>query len=533
MRKLRALLVLNVKAMLSASVSLGSRRKKRRAVSGLGALVVLALLALYLSGTYSFLMVSQLAPVGMSYVVILVMPVLAVGMGTLFTVFASLGVVFGGKDNDLMLSLPVSAFSLMLSRTLALYVENLVFSVFVMLPAGIAYLIGGGGSAAFLVVLLVCTLLVALLPTVLSLVIGFLVAWISGKLGSRRGLVTVLYLLFFAGVMALAMRMSFAVQDIIAYAAGIQEAFSGWGLPFLLVMRASCRGEVLSLLALAALCILPFLLVVWLFGTQYKKIVTAMASKGARSDFKLGRVAASGCRRALLKKELRRFFGSPMYFLNTGIGLIMLLVAGVASLFFGSAVREALLGLKQMGVELPVAPLLALVMAVFAGMAPTTAVGISLEGKQLWILKCAPLSARSILTGKVLFQMLLAVPCVLVGGICLAVCFSLGVGQAALVLVAVLSVVLFMALLGLWINLCLPRLDAPNDAVVVKQSASVFVSMLASFAVAAAGAGLWWLGQKFLGADLALLVPAVVLLAAGGGVYALLRSHGERIFLEL
>ena len=37
-----------------------------------------------------------------------------------------------------MLSMPVSPFSLMLSRTLALYVENLVFTVFVLGPAGVA-----------------------------------------------------------------------------------------------------------------------------------------------------------------------------------------------------------------------------------------------------------------------------------------------------------------------------------------------------------------------------------------------------------
>ena len=49
-------------------------------------------------------------------------------------------------------------------------------------------------------------------------------------------------------------------------------------MPFLLLMEAACEGSILSLLALTALCILPFLLVVWLFGQRYKQIVTGLAS---------------------------------------------------------------------------------------------------------------------------------------------------------------------------------------------------------------------------------------------------------------
>ena len=84
--------------------------RKRRAASGLGALIFMAVLAVYLSGTYSFMFAAQLAPIGMLKLEILMMSVLAVVMGLVFTLFAAQGVIFGGRDNDLMLAMPVSAF---------------------------------------------------------------------------------------------------------------------------------------------------------------------------------------------------------------------------------------------------------------------------------------------------------------------------------------------------------------------------------------------------------------------------------------
>lgn len=532
MAKFAALLGVNLKAMLTSFRFGGGKRK--RAASGLGALALLAFLALYLSGTYSFLLVSQLAPLGLEKLVILLMPVMAVMMGTLFTVFAAQGVVFGGKDNDLMLSLPVSAFSLMLCRTLALYVENLVFTVFAMLPAGAAYLLNGGaGGVGFAVSLLVCTVLLALLPTTLSLVIGFAVAWVSGKFARKNGLAIALYLAFFAGVMVLSFRLSFAVNDVAAYAMGLQAAFSGWGLPFLLTMEGCCEGNWPALLALAGLCAGPFLLAVWLFGGRYKKIVTALASHSAKSDYKLGRVAAGGRLPALLKKEAGRFFGSPIYFLNCGIGILMALGLSVAALIFRGKLEELLGLLAAEGLELPVLPALTAAAALLLAMVPTTAVSVSLEGKQLWILKEAPVSAGEVLGVKAGFQLLLTLVPLAVCTPLLALAFGLTPGQMALFFLTGLAAQLCMALLGQFVNLCLPKLDAANDAIVVKQSAAVLTSMLCSFALTAACAGAWWLCRTPLGTDLALLGPAALCLLLSGALFALLRSRGERMFSEL
>ncbi|MEG0322023.1 MAG: hypothetical protein RR606_07510, partial [Oscillospiraceae bacterium] len=174
MAKLWVLLKLNFLQMLNSFSGSGGRNKKKKTATGLGGLVLLAGLSLYLSALYSSLLAGGLAEVGQLSTLFLLMSVMAVGLGTMFTLFAAQGVVFGGKDNDLMLSMPVDSFTLLLCRVLALYLENLVCTALVLLPAGVVYLINGGTGGGFILVgALLAALFLAFVPTVLSLVLGF------------------------------------------------------------------------------------------------------------------------------------------------------------------------------------------------------------------------------------------------------------------------------------------------------------------------------------------------------------------------
>ena len=116
MRKLWVLLKLNFRAMLRAfSFRSGAGSSKKKAAGGLGALLLMAFLALYLSGVYSFLLASMLAEVGIVEMVLPLMALMACVMSLMFTLFAASGLVFGGKDSDIVLALPVPAFTVMLS----------------------------------------------------------------------------------------------------------------------------------------------------------------------------------------------------------------------------------------------------------------------------------------------------------------------------------------------------------------------------------------------------------------------------------
>lgn len=271
MKKFFALLKVSVKAMLLTSSGVGAGRR-RRAASGVGAVLLIAFLGLYLSGMYSFMLVDVLAPVGMESLVLVFMGLVALLGGLLFTVFAVRGVLFGGKDNDLMLSLPVPASMLVASRMAAIYVENLVFSFFVLLPAGAACFFLGSqdyGLGLWLRLLL-AALALPLLDTVLSVVLGAAVAFLSAKVSRGKALGQNLVMaVFFVAVFWFSFQLNGMIGELAAQAGEIKAAM-GWAAP-LLWMADGVLGNWGLLLAFLACCVVPFVLVALVLGRVYRR----------------------------------------------------------------------------------------------------------------------------------------------------------------------------------------------------------------------------------------------------------------------
>ena len=530
MKKFFALAKVQLRALLS-SLRVGGSRK--RAASGLAAVLLMAGLCVYVSGVYSFAMAGQLAAAGALHLLLLLMPVMAVVAGVVFTAFAAQGVVFGGRDADLLLSMPVPSLMVLGAKLTALYAENLVFCAFLVLPAGAAWLWYGGGEGALFVLRLAAgVLFLTLLPTALSLAAGFALSWLGGKFANRKAVNLLLYALLTVGVFAAAIQLNLGVTALIAGEMGaeIEGAFTGWGLPFLWFQRgvcgdwgtlgAFCLGTLVLALLAAAVC-----------ARFYQQILTGLRSHGRGGAYRLGRMNAAGRRRALLRKEAGRYFGTPIYLFNTGVGLMMLLIAGGAAVVMGDKLQDAL---AQAGAgEIPLLPLSAAAIGFMVSTVAITGSSISLEGKYLWILKEAPVPAGELLDVKAGVQLLLVCPCVTVCAAGAAWGLRLTPAEGAALLAAGLAFAGFTALLGLTVNLCFPKLDALNDMVVVKQSAAAFTSTFGGMAAVLACAGLVQALTGVLGGTAALGVCAVVLLAVNAALYVWLHTRGAERFREL
>ena len=530
MNKFLILAKVQLRAMLTG-FRIGGGRKK--AFSGGSVLLLMAGLCLYFSGIYSFSLGEQMAEAGCLELLLLMTPAMAVMAGLMFTAFAAQGAVFGGRDTDLLLSMPVSAFMVLLAKLTALYAENLVFCVFLVLPAGAAWLwFGGGGGVMFAFRLAAGTVFLAMLPTALSLAAGFLLSWLGGRSGNRKVLNLLLYALLLAAVFFVIVQFNAGVSVIAAGAMGadVSGMFAGWGAPFLLFQRGVC-GDWETLVMFCLLALAPVLLAAWLFAKNYQKVLTGLGGHGKQPAYRLGRLRAAGRRRALLKKEASRYFGTPIYLFNTGIGLILMLLAGGGTALMGGTLRERLLaaGLGDFPMLLASAGAIGFLLSTVA----VTGSSVSLEGENLWILREAPVPAGEILAVKAGFQLLLCGPCTLVcaGGLA----YGLGLTAAEGLALAGfgLAFPLFTAPLGLIINLLFPKLDAVNDMVVVKQSLAAVLSTLGGMAAALICAGTVWALTGVLGGPGALGICTAVLMAGGFAAYRWLRTRGAERFMEL
>lgn len=530
MKKFLVLARVQLRALLT-SFRVGGRRSK--VFSGWAALGLMAGLCLYISGVYSFALGEQLAAAGCLELLLLLMPAMAVMAGLMFTAFAAQGVVFGGRDADLLLSMPVSAFTVLLAKLSALYVENLVFCAFLVLPAGAAWLrFGGGGGVMFVVRLAVGTLFLTLLPTVLSLAAGFLLSWLGGRLGNRKVLNLLLYALLLGAVFFIIFQFNAGTGAIAAGAMGMDAsgAFTGWGVPFHLFQRSVC-GDWETLVMFCLLAAAPALLAAGLFAKYYQKVLTGLQSHGKRADYRLGRLRAAGRRKALLRKEAARYFGTPIYLFNTGIGLILMLLAGGGAAFMGGKLLEQL-ALAGLG-GFPVLTMGAAVIGFLLSTVAVTGSSVSLEGRYLWILKEAPVSAREALDAKAGFQLLLCTPCVLVCAAGIAFGLHLTAAEGVVLTAFGLAFALFTAPVGLAVNLLFPKLDAVNDMVVVKQSLAAMLSTFGGMAAALACAGAVWGLSGVLGELAALGICAVVLLIGSFAAYRWIHTRGAERWMEL
>ena len=491
--------------------SAGTRRSKKKAATGAGALALIALLGLYMSGMYSALLMGVLAPVHMEALVFIFMGMGALAGGLLFTAFAVKGVVFGGRDNDLLLSMPVSTTALMASRVAAIYLENLLFSFFVLVPAGVACALlterGVGRDPLFWARLLIAVLALPLLDTALSVLLGALVAFVSAKVSNGALGQNLVMALFLAALFYFSFNLNGLIQGLAANAAGVKDSLS-WAAP-LLWMADGVLGDWGLLLAFALCCAVPFALVVFGLGKVYRRAVTAFAARSAGSGYKLSAQSAAGQKKALLIKEARRFFGTPMYLWNAGLGLVLLVAAGVAALVMRDQLREFIAMAEG---ALPVLPLAAAVIGFCLSSCPIAAPSISLEGKYLWILREAPVGEGALLWVKVGFQLLLTLPCTVIAGTCIAIALELPLWQGVVLIAGSILFGVGHAAFGMLMGLCFPKLDAVNETVVVKQSLAVVLGLFVPMAALGVCGLLYWLGGML--AEWAALVLPVALLAA-------------------
>ncbi|MEG2233811.1 MAG: hypothetical protein RRZ42_04160 [Oscillospiraceae bacterium] len=502
----------------------------KKKVSGIGALAFMGALCVYMSGIYSFMFASALKPEGMLDLMPLLMIVVSCFMSLVLTVFAAGGIVFGGKDSDFILALPVSAFEIMLSKIMALYLENLLIVLFMMVPCGAVFMFFDGFfDLGFMIMLIIGTAFISFIPTLLCVVVGFLITWFSGHVKKKALITNVLYLAFIIGIMAISFQIQSLLGGIMQNADGIAFAMNSYLLPFGLFGKA-CRGDILSLISLIAISVIPFLLVVWLFSKKYKSIITRINTQFSRNDYKMQTVAASSQLKALYIKESNKYFGTPMYLMNTGFGIVMMLGASILALVKKSAIS---IMLSQIG-DMPILPLICAGLMFAVGTVCTTCVSISLEGDRLWILKEAPLKADTIFFAKALFNLSLTVPSIIVSVAMLAFAFSFSAAEIAIAILLPCVFSAFVACFGIVVNLRFPKLDCDNETIVIKQSASSMIGIFGGMLIVIAGSLLYgFFLSLFISFEIFALTAIVLLAALTALIVKSLQMKGAQTFLEL
>ena len=180
--------------------------------------------------------------------------------------------------------------------------------------------------------------------------------------------------------------------------------------------------------------------------------------------------------KALVKKEASRYFSSGIYVSNTIVGPVMAVVFAVALGFVD--IDKIMKSVGELPIDMKFENAIPYILALVFCVMTLTASSVSMEGKNWWIVRTMPLSAKDILGAKILFNLIFVAPFYALMEIILLFTVNAGpLERLWLILVPGLAI-LYSVLLGMMCNLKFPKFNWENETEVVKQGAATGLSML-------------------------------------------------------
>ncbi len=511
--------------------------KKRGAGAVAGVLVLFVFIFISLGASFyaaADALAAAMLPMGLSWLYFALMGSLSLFLGVFGGVFSTYAGLYLARDNDLLLSLPIPPRRILLVRMAAIYAAGLVYSGVCWLPALLRYQLSPYAGGLSLLFSLLLTFVNALLVLVLSCLLGWVVAAVSSRLRRKNVMTIILSLAFLAFYFFFTSRTNQLLTGITQHIDALGNTVKGKLWP-LYQLGLGASGKALPMLCWCCLVLAAFLLTCTVLSRSFIRLVTA--NRGAKKAvYHAGHSKASTPDAALLRKELRRFLGSPVYLLNCGLGILFLLLAAGFLLVRAGAIRETMTLLLASAPRLVTALLPALgVMAVcvLAAMNPVTAPSVSLEGKSLWVLQSLPVPAGAVLRAKERLHLRLVLPPALL--CCLALSFVLRTDVLCSLLMLLITA-LFIAVMGdvgLMMNLLRPSFNWASENTPVKQGLPVMVSLFGGWLLSLICIGLCAALGSVLPVRLGMAAEALLL-----GLLLLLlkrwlKTKGRRIFEEL
>lgn len=478
-------------------------------IIGMFVVFVLVMVGL-LGGMFGFLawvLCRPLAAAGVDWLYFAILGPLAILFGAFGSVFNTFSGLYLGKDNDLLLSMPVPVRSILVARLLGVYLMGLMYSAVVCLPALIVYWITVGLNFSNVVGGLLWCFLISLIVLILSCVLGWVVARISVKL-KNRSIVTVVIALAGIGLYYFVyFKAQTLIRNLIANALVYGEKIKGSARVLYEFGRAG-TGAWLPLGILTVIVLAVLALIWYVLERSFLKIATSSAAV-AKVRYREKTARQSSVDGALLRKELQRFVKSPNYMLNCGLGMLLLPALGIFLLIKGSALVEPLQNMLGAGT---VTVLFAAVLFMLNSMNDMTAPSVSLEGKTLWQLKCLPVTPWQILRAKLRMHLLVAGIPMLFCALCVALTLDADPLQKVLLVAFAGASLALTALAGLYFGVLMPNLTWTSETVPIKQSAPVAIVIFGGMGYAGACIGLYFLlkAEPTLYLGMAVLVTAAL-----------------------
>lgn len=534
MSKFLLLVKVNLQAILNPSkiASSGYARDNKKRIFSIFLVAFIAITFTATSSLYMFLIGDGLNSINMIDVLPLIGMIAATAIILITGLYQTQSYLFSAKDMDMLLSFPVPKWSIMLSKVSTLYIENLIFSLIVVIPAGAVYFYFSKCSPVFWIYYIIGFIFIPLFPLIIAVIIGYMLGLISSKFKFKNFAAIISSLITMVLAFYLSSNLNKFIENIDDSIKTLQGIYFKIYFPAEYFYKAFVNYSFVDLIIFVLLSIIPFAIFIAVLSKFYQGIISQLNSSRKNSNYKHKSLKSSSKTIAIYKKELGKYFSSSIYVLNTGIGMIMLIILAISSFFLDSSTMAEILTIPGAEDMIPKAVLAAMFFMIT--LSTTAASSISLEGVNLWILKSSPVKIWNVFNAKILVNLTVILPLLYIGIAIFSISLSYTLPMIIITIIATTSAAIFTPVFGLTINLIFPKFDYTSDVQIVKQSMSTMISTFGAMILTGAAIALYIikLNEIFSFEIYALIISAILIIVTLCCIM-FLNTKGKKIFQKL
>lgn len=450
-------------------------------------------------------------------------------MSAFFIILRASSYLFHYKDYDFLSSLPIKNYVVLTAKITVMMLMVYISTYILTAPMIFSYIYHSGFSTYQLLSLLVLILFIPMFPLVIFSFVALLIDYIMTKF--RLGKIVSAILTF--GLLLVYMYFVFSFNSNTenpfinqkAFLEGISRyiptaSFFQNAIADQSILDAFIFIVINSILLVGFICLTKGLI-----NYTNQQQVKVFRRKNKQYHYKQNSIME-----ALVKKEFKKFFSTNIYLLNTGFGPLLMFVGGILAFVYSSKIQA--FSAELVGLNLDIELAILLVVSFFLSTVYTSAISLSLEGKNFWVVRSLPIKARTIMTSKMLFNVLLGLPFALFITGAVGISLKLNILIIFLMMVFLASFSLVMSILGSIINLHFPKFHFKNETEVVKQSAGALLGMFAGWIILLVFGLLKGFVLKGINLELSLLIFIVLDLLIFVLAYKYIDKKAESLFIS-
>lgn len=442
-------------------------------------LLLIVIILGYLMGIvslYTKMGIDYLAKYNLEYLVISIF--LGVTFFSLFTmsIFKSKATIFNSKDTDMLFSMPIKPSTILTNKLINLLLINYLTTLMIMVPVIITYGVILNCTLTYYIYSFISLIFLPFIPTILSAIFGYLIAILTTKTKGKN----IIEIIFTFGIIFFFMLSSSFIQKIAEMLVQNVDKFNNilktFLFPIYVLQKAVLELDLKSLLLFILVSILSFMVFVVLLNKLYMKISMKLQENSSKGKYVDKKLKTSSISFALLKKELKTYFSTPIYVINTGFGTVMLVFLTIASFFY--SVDDILSKMQIQDLKDNVYLMFLVAFGFITAMTNTTSSSISLEGENISLIKSLPIKEMDIFKSKIKVNLLVILPVSILSAIILGFKIGLDAYHILSLIIFITTMALMVSQFGIITNLLFPKLKFKSPVQVVKQGLSPFVAMM-------------------------------------------------------